>query len=113
MYEIDISKTNTVTHMVKTHKGKPLNHLNHARQTLKNILFYIMTLLLLMCFHSYQYTGIIPHNDEGGEWCFEHYEPHTTPGSFQGEVTIAWLVSLQSCQALDRPKVWTVHKQNF
>lgn len=59
------------------------------------------------------YTGIIPHNDEGGERCFEHHEPHTTPGSFQGEVTIAWLVSLQSCQALDRPKVWTVHKQNF
>lgn len=23
-------------------------------------------------------------NDEGGEWCFEHSEPHTTPGSFQG-----------------------------
>lgn len=31
---------------------------------------------------------------------------------FRGEVTIAWLVSLRSCQALDRPKVWTVHKQN-
>lgn len=31
---------------------------------------------------------------------------------FGGEVTIAWLVSLRSCQALDRPKVWTPHKQN-
>lgn len=59
------------------------------------------------------FTGITPHNVEGGEQFFERYEPHTTPSSFQGEVTIAWLVSLQSCQTLDRPKVWTVHKQNF
>lgn len=59
------------------------------------------------------FTGITPHNDEGGERSFERHEPHTTPGSFQGEATIAWLVSLQSCQALDRPKVWMVHKQNF
>lgn len=84
---------------------------NHA---LNNIVLYTKTSLLLqICFiHVSRYTGIIPHKDEGGEWCFEHHEPHTPSGSFQGEVTIAWLVSLRSCQALDRPKVWTDHKQN-
>lgn len=43
---------------------------------------------------------------------FEHPRPRLSPGCLLGGVTIAWLVSLPSCQALDRPKVWTPHKQN-
>lgn len=56
---------------------------------------------LKMCFHSYRYAGTTLHTDEGGEWCFEHRAPHTTPGSFRGW----WL--LRGLSACDPAKLST------